>query len=131
MKRFSAAIAIVLSLGAGMPAGAAAQVEVAGPGAAANGFASTFVMVVHDQPLLFINADPAARHNIEAVGIGEDSNPWCTSYPAGACPIFASPFIDAGETASVDVSHLNVPSTYLFVCGLHRATMTGALTVLQ
>ncbi|HVM45174.1 MAG TPA: hypothetical protein VM582_04495 [Candidatus Thermoplasmatota archaeon] len=79
-----------------------------------------------DGTLLFTNLDLRA-HDVVAFASGPDTNPWCGPYPAGACPLFATPLIGLAEQVVVEgTSQLTPRASYPFYCSTHR-WMVGTL----
>lgn len=130
MKRLLVVALVVVSALTGVPSHAAVQSESAPPLAGAAGFSTPVVVAVKSQGLVFVNLDPTSGHNIESVALGPDSSPWCSHYLTGHCPLFATPVIQKGETATADLSHLVAGQSYAFICVLHANVMKGTLTVL-
>jgi plastocyanin len=112
----------------GFPADATTQAVVAGPAASAVGFATPVVTAANVAPVIFVNADQAA-HNVAAVELGPDTNPWCGGY-GGGCPLFATvAFVPGMSVAEVQgVSALAPGSLHAFKCTFH-GLMTGTLVV--
>lgn len=113
-----AAFAVVAAAAlASAPASAASATVVAGPYAAATGFATPQIVVYEGDAVSLVNTD-IAGHRIEA-----------TEQDSSGNALFSSPI--AGITQSVPVVGVEslAPGDYGFVCALHT-TMTGTITVL-
>jgi plastocyanin len=78
--------------------------------------------------LTFVNVD-TARHDLVAKEFGPATQPWCTAFPTGQCPLFYSGFVGlGGVTPVLGLENLVAGQTYTFVCLIHP--MTGTLVAL-
>lgn len=100
---------------------------VSAPGAGGGAYhGETFVTDVAGT-LTLVNADLRA-HDVVSVAYGPDDNAWCPRYPAGQCPLFASPLLGLAEQGAVEGTEQLTPlTTYSFYCSIHP-WMTGTLT---
>lgn len=122
MKRFVTAAALVgVALFTVAPANAAANVVVAGPGAAVAGTYLTPVAVVvrtGGAPFTFVNAD-IAPHDVRSTK---------TRVVSGvAVPLFKSAIIEAGTAPVVFLTGVNA-GDYEFFCKVHP-NMRGTVTL--
>ncbi|MDQ1401769.1 MAG: hypothetical protein QOG03_85 [Actinomycetota bacterium] len=79
-------------------------------------FAPPAVAIAQGTALTHVNSD-VAPHNVVADALGADGQ-----------PLFASPVISSGQTATVDGVDKLAPAAYTFHCALH-SFMTGTLNV--
>lgn len=119
MKKYLVAASLAAMVAAmSVPAQAAANVAVAGPGASASGFLTTDVTLSQDAPAFFVNADIAPHDFVEKAS-GGGSNPNAKFYTAqGGAGVY--PVQWRGNPA---------PGEYRFVCTIH-GNMVGTATVL-
>lgn len=119
-------LTVLLPMSGLQPARAAAHVAVAPVGASVVGFATPVVVAAKAAPLTFVNLDQI-RHDFVATKRAGGSGPWCSRYPAGACPVFWTDLIGGGTTAPVQgTANLTSGERYEFVCTVH-GVMKGTL----
>jgi plastocyanin len=123
MRKSLLAVAVVGAGAASMivnvPASQAfVQAVVSGPAAQTVGFATTIVVGVKAAPLVYVNADPLAQHNVVSVDRLGD----------GVTPVFKSKTIGVGGTDEIGLGNTTPGSSYQFTCSIHPS-MTGTLTV--
>lgn len=130
MRRLLLAIALVGGLSA--PTGARADsvvplVYVTGPQSSAAWTLPVFA-APQGASLTFVNLD-TAPHDFVATAFGPDTQPWCTAFPTGQCPLFYSAFAHLGESVAVEGLENLVPGEqYTFACLIHP--MRGTLIAL-
>lgn len=122
MKRVLAGLVMLAAVVSFGSAHAAAQVIVAGPGASVSGQFDVHDVAVTAAPVVFVNADPIAPHNIVS---DAKKNP--------SCSINCAPLFTSGGLASVGgVEQFSIagiaPGDYTFHCALHP-NMKGTLTI--
>jgi plastocyanin len=107
-------------------------VIVAGPGSYL--FAGTYytpaAVAEKDGTVTLVNAD-IQLHDVVAVdAYGPQTQPWCTSYPLGKCPLFWTPLVALGQTTELQgTENLTPGETYKFKCSIHP-WMQGTLATL-
>lgn len=113
-----AALLVGVVAGAGVPANAAVNLVVAGPGGAGAEYVTNSVTVITAAPAYFLNADALAPHDV--VSVARKNNR----------PVFSSriAMVTDGPVPIVGIESLEV-GEYEFYCSLHPATMTGTLAV--
>jgi plastocyanin len=109
-------------------ASAVPLVYVTGP-QSSNGWTIPAFAVPQGASLTFANAD-SARHDFVAEEYGADTQPWCTAFSPGQCPLFFSKFAGLGQTVPVDgLDNLVAGQSYTFLCIIHPL-MRGTLVAL-
>ena len=109
---------------AGVPAPA---VAVAGPEAAAVGFASKIVVSVQGQAMSFLNAD-VSGHTLTSKQTKKKVVTFGKRKYVISVPLFDSDSVNAGAIGDVKGVTSLAPGTYDFYCALHTG-MTGQLMV--
>lgn len=118
MKKYIAAAALALFALSSVPANAAANVAVAGPGAAVYGeYFTPRIVLSKSAPAVFANLDPTAPHDI------------VSNRKVGTAPAFESDVIGGGRTTPIVIKSGAQPGEYTFYCSLHP-TMTGVATLI-
>jgi plastocyanin len=116
MRKFLVAASLAAVAALSVPAHAAVNTVVAGPGSFVAGFATTQVYVVKGQTVTFANAD-IDTHDVRSTTVDANNN-----------PLFKSALIGTGTTEITGIDKLTVGRTYDFVCSRH-GNMKGKLTV--
>lgn len=129
MKKFSFSltfVALAVLLAGMLPAHAAAIVAV--PGSFQAGYATQAAAASTSAPLQFVNTD-LQPHDVVARKTG-GSGAWCSRFPSGKCPAFASDVITVGGVSEVKgINKLaGGGASYEFYCSVHP-TMEGTLVL--
>jgi plastocyanin len=123
-------LVLAAAVTASVPAEAAVNLVVAGPGSqATQSYVTPVVVTTVGGPLTFRNQD-VQTHNVTSDAVGPDSQPWCEFFAAGGCPLFWSPSTDAGgrESQVGGLENAEAGETYGFHCVIHPQ-VRGTLVV--
>jgi plastocyanin len=129
MRKLSLAVAVATWLiASALPSTAAVTVILATTGdRTVNSYTTPVVIAPVGGPLTFVNGD-VQPHNVVSDQTGPGTQPWCGFFPSGACPVFWSPFPQAGlgQAAVQGTENLVAGTVYSFHCFIHT-NMTGTL----
>lgn len=117
MRRIIVVVAVAVIAAMSLPARAAVNTVVAGPGGFIAGYATPRLVVVKAAgDALFVNGD-FASHDV----VSRAKN--------GNVPKFQSDLINFGDSATIEGTSQLPPGDYLFYCTIHPDAMEGTLTV--